>query len=137
MSEHYWWVPGVIFYGGFLCVSLILLVRKKFKQGILLGAGTLLLLFIAIPGMKPARPIAQRNACHANLKQVNSAVEKWSKQNNMAAGDKIDVASVVSDLKGGKLPTCPAGGFYKLSTVGTPVSCSLPEHEKTENGHTQ
>jgi len=130
------WVFAVVFYGGLLSVALILLVRKKFKQGILLGAGTLLLAQIAIPGMQPAREIAQRNACNASLKQVNGAVEKWSKENNMAAGSKIDVSAVVVLLKGARMPTCPAGGFYKLSKVGETALCSLPEHAKTEIGRT-
>ncbi|MCD6049324.1 MAG: hypothetical protein K0Q55_727 [Verrucomicrobia bacterium] len=121
-------MPVVVFYGGLLSVSLILLVRKKFKQGILLGAGTLLLAQIAIPGMPSARSTAQRNACNANLKQVNGAIEKWSKENNMAAGDKIDVAAIASSMKNGKMPACAQGGFYKLSVLGKPVECSLSKH---------
>lgn len=122
------WVFAAVFYGGLLSVSLILLVRKKFKQGILLGAGTLLLAQIAIPGMVPAREIAQRNACIAQAKVINQTIEKWSKENNMGAGSEIDVSAIASRLKNGKLPTCAQGGFYKVSVMGKPVACSLPEH---------
>ncbi len=127
MFGYYWWAAALVFYGGLLSVALILLVRKKFKAGILLVAATFYLAH-AIPSFKSARPTAQRNTCIVTLKQVNGAIERWSKENKMAAGDKIDVAAIASSMKNGKMPACAQGGFYKLSVVGKPVECSLSEH---------
>jgi hypothetical protein len=128
ISEHYWWVPLVVIFGGLLSATLILLVRKKIVAGVLLGAATFLMVAISVPSLKPGRPQAQLNACNANLKQINGAIDQWCKENTKVKGDKIDVASVAAYLKGGHMPTCPRGGFYSFSAVGRPPECSLPEH---------
>lgn len=78
--------------------------------------------------MAPARLTSQRNACIAKTKQINEAIEKWSKENNVGKGGKVDVAAIASRLKNGKVPACDQGGFYKLSVVGKSVKCSLSEH---------
>ncbi|HEY1171227.1 MAG TPA: hypothetical protein VGH19_07675 [Verrucomicrobiae bacterium] len=129
ISEHYWWVPPLVIFGGLLSVSVILLVRKKVVSGILLGIVTLFLFAVVAPSMRSARPQAQRNACLANVKQLTMAAEQWSKENNKVAGDKIDVVAAVAYLKGGHMPVCSRGGFYSFSVVGKSPECSLPEHD--------
>jgi hypothetical protein len=114
-----------------LFVALTLVVRRKIKWGVILGATALLYFNFALPAAKPARPIAQRNTCMAQAKVINQAIEQWSKENNMADGSEIDLALVASKLKGGKLPVCAQGGPYKLTVIGKPVVCSLPEHANT------
>jgi len=128
MSEHYWWVPMVVVFGSLGLIVVGLFYKRKFIWGITMGMAVFLLLAIALPSARPARPQAQRNACAANVKQIATAVEEWSKENKMTAGEKIDTPAALKFLKGGKMPVCPRGGFYKLSKVGQPVECSLPEH---------
>src|SRR5687767_6394928 len=94
-----------------------------------------LLAAIAIPNFIKARQVSQKNACIANLKQIDGAVNTWALESNLANG-----ATVVTDeIFGPTLyiktpPGCPAGGDYTYATVGTPeghVSC-----EFATEGHT-
>ncbi len=94
-----------------------------------------LLLAIAIPNFVKARGTSQANACINNLRQIDSCVQQWALENGKKNTDAPDSAEVVFYLRGGKLPTCPAGGAYQFAaTIGaTPcVSCpnvaTLPSH---------
>ena len=91
-----------------------------------------LLAAIAIPNFIKARESSQRNACIANLKQIEGAKATWAleqkKINTDTPGD--------SDLFGSSLyirekPGCPAAGNYSLNNVQTKASC-----DKAANGHT-
>lgn len=85
-----------------------------------------LLAAIAIPNFVKARTASQKNACIANLKQMDGAKATWAletKQNSTAS-------PVDSDLFGATLyirdkPICPGGGTYTFGDVSTKTSCSL------------
>lgn len=75
------------------------------------------------------------NACIANLKQLQGAIEQWaleSKITNLAhrvtvtdisgGADKYIRQSINSELK------CPAGGTYSVTTVGEEPRCSVAGH---------
>jgi prepilin-type N-terminal cleavage/methylation domain-containing protein len=92
-----------------------------------------LLAAIAIPNFVKARTASQKNACMANLKQMDGAKATWAleqkKTNSDTPGD--------SDLFGSTAyirdkPSCPANGGYTLGTVDARVLCSL----STSQSHT-
>src|SRR5215211_5005583 len=77
-----------------------------------------LLAAIAIPNFIKAREASQKNACVANLRQLDGAKQTWAlemkKVNTHTPGD--------ADLFGQTLyirekPPCPADGVYSLKTV--------------------
>ena len=85
-----------------------------------------LLAAIAIPNFVKARTLSQKNACIANLKQMDGAKATWAmelkKNNSDTCGD--------SDLFGATLyvkdkPECPGGGTYVLGLVSDKVTCTL------------
>jgi hypothetical protein len=83
---------------------------------------------IAIPNFVKARETAQKNACTANQRQLEGATEQWALENKKRGTDRVDVAMVREYLRGGVLPTCPAGGTYSFTTVQERPTCSLPGH---------
>src|SRR6266700_2177179 len=86
-----------------------------------------LLAAIAIPNFVKARTASQKNACIANLKQIDGAKSTWALENK-----KIDTdVPVDADLFGATAyirvkPECPGTTTpYTLGDVGTSPSCSL------------
>lgn len=83
-----------------------------------------LYLAIALPGLSRGRPMAQRNACIANLKRLTQAKSQWAKQakqESIAIPDPSDLAPL---LNGGVIPACPLGGTYTLGPVNEPPRCT-------------
>ena len=85
-----------------------------------------LLAAIAIPNFVKARTNAQRNACIANLKQIDGAKATWAMENKKNNTD----TPVDADLFGATAyvrvkPECPGGGAYTLNQVDTLPACSL------------
>ena len=93
-----------------------------------------LLAAIAIPNFVKARATAQKNACIANLKQIDGAVQQWALENKKAATDTYLITDVtmLAYLKGSVIPVCPGNGTYSAGTTvsGSPT-CSL-----SASGHT-
>lgn len=92
---------------------------------------TLLLLAIALPSLRPARSIAERNSCIANLKQIAEAKRSWAAQSKPELSAAAQPADLAPFLKAGKLPICLAGGTYTLGAVNEPPRCS-----HADKGHT-
>src|ERR1043166_8911423 len=77
-----------------------------------------LLAAIAIPNFVKARTASQKNACIANLKQMDGAKQSWALEQKKAGGTPVD-----TDLFGATLyikdkPSCPGGGTYTLGDLG-------------------
>jgi prepilin-type N-terminal cleavage/methylation domain-containing protein len=90
-----------------------------------------LLAAIAIPNFVKARVLSQKNACIANLKQVDGAKATWALEQKKSSADTVGD----TDLFGATLyirtkPECPGGGTYDLLTVAEKVTCTL-----TTSGH--
>jgi prepilin-type N-terminal cleavage/methylation domain-containing protein len=84
-----------------------------------------LLAAIAIPNFVKARTASQKNACIANMKQIDGAKATWALENKKTAADSPTAA----DLYGATLyirdePKCPAGGAYAIGAVDVKVTCS-------------
>jgi prepilin-type N-terminal cleavage/methylation domain-containing protein len=88
-----------------------------------------LLAAIAIPNFIKARESSQRNACIANLKQIDGAKNTWALENK-----KVNThVPVDSDLFGATLyirekPACPANGTYSLEQVDAKPECTIGNH---------
>jgi prepilin-type N-terminal cleavage/methylation domain-containing protein len=87
-----------------------------------------LLAAIAIPNFIKARAISQKNACIANLKQIDGAINTWALEKQKVNGDSV----VTGELYGNSnyiksAPRCPAGGTYSYNLVGDSVQvyCSF------------
>jgi prepilin-type N-terminal cleavage/methylation domain-containing protein len=93
-----------------------------------------LLAAIAIPNFVKARTTAQTNACLANLKQIQGAIETWALENKKGPAAAVTIADISgdatkhikslinTDLK------CPAGGTYAVTTVADNPTCDVDGH---------
>jgi prepilin-type N-terminal cleavage/methylation domain-containing protein len=91
-----------------------------------------LLAAIAIPNFVKARTASQKNACIANLKQMDGAKASWAleqKKNNADTPDDTDLFGATQYIR--DKPACPGGGTYALLAVDRKVTCTL----STSNGH--
>ena len=84
-----------------------------------------LLAAIAIPNFVKARAASQKNACIANLKQMDGAKATWALEQKKVVTD----VPVDTDLFGSTQyirdkPECPGGGTYSLNDVGTKPTCT-------------
>jgi prepilin-type N-terminal cleavage/methylation domain-containing protein len=88
-----------------------------------------LLAAIAIPNFVKARTASQKNACIANLKQIQGAKATWALEQK-----KVDTDTPGDgDLFGAALyirtkPACPGGGVYTLGNVATDPTCNIALH---------
>ena len=100
-----------------------------------------LLAAIAIPNLLRAISKSQSAACINNLRQLDTAIQQFSVAAGKHVGDIInfpdDITPYIKLTKTGELPTCPGGGTYSLTAVGTVPSalCSLgstvtPPHQQ-------
>ncbi len=88
--------------------------------------GGILALFaaIAIPNFVRPQARACQNACIANLKQIDGALQQWALENKKLPTDAPELAGLLPYLKGSVLPVCPGGGTYHLGkTVGDAPVC--------------
>ena len=91
-----------------------------------------IIIAIALPNFAKSREISQRNACIANLKQINAAVDQWVIEKGVATGIVLsdsDEEEIYSNYLKGSRPKCPSGGTYTLHAVGSAdqVTCSLAD----------
>ncbi|HOX55467.1 MAG TPA: prepilin-type N-terminal cleavage/methylation domain-containing protein [Candidatus Paceibacterota bacterium] len=85
-----------------------------------------LLASIAIPNFVKARTTAQRQACIANLQQIDGAVQQWAAETRQGETASVSAADVLPYLKNAVV--CPSGGktfadSYSLTTVAVRPTC--------------
>src|SRR6267378_1363936 len=74
-----------------------------------------LLAAIAIPNFVKARAASQKNACIANLKQIDGAKATWAleqKKTNTDTPGPTDIYGATQYIR--DQPLCPGGGVYAL-----------------------
>ena len=84
-----------------------------------------LLAAVAIPNFMRARETAQKNACIANLKQIDGAKTLWSLDTGNT-GTPVWADIVTAYIK--KEPKCPAGGAYTIGNLETEPTCDVTGH---------
>ena len=79
-----------------------------------------LLAAIAVPNFIKARENSQKNACIANLKQIDGAVQTWALEQKVATGQPIVAGALFGPNNYIRVaPTCPADAkAYTLLNVG-------------------
>jgi prepilin-type N-terminal cleavage/methylation domain-containing protein len=84
-----------------------------------------LLAAIAIPNFVKARAASQKNACIANMKQVDGAKATWAlemKKNNADVPVAADLFGATQYIR--KAPQCPSGNIdYVLNAVSLQQVC--------------
>lgn len=72
----------------------------------------------------------RRNACIANLKQIQAAKEIWMQEQHKTTNDTAPESYLFgpSALIRRK-PTCPDGGTYTIGKVGENAKCSFRNHK--------
>jgi len=82
---------------------------------------------IAIPNFVRARSTAQKNACKANLRQIDGAKNVYAIDRFQADTVSPNWAAIVPNyIK--RTPSCPAAGTYTIGTVNTIPTCSSTDH---------
>jgi prepilin-type N-terminal cleavage/methylation domain-containing protein len=88
-----------------------------------------LLAAIAIPNFIKAREASQKNACIANLKQIDGAKQTWAletKQISTALPDATEIYGATLYIR--DTPSCPANGSYDILTVSEKPTCTIEGH---------
>ena len=88
-----------------------------------------LLAAIAIPNFIKAREASQKNACIANLRQMDGAKNTWALEQKKVSTD----VPGDTDIFGATLyirdkPGCPANGTYSLLSVSAKPTCTVGNH---------
>jgi prepilin-type N-terminal cleavage/methylation domain-containing protein len=81
-----------------------------------------LLAAVAIPNFVRARQTAQRNACIANLKQIDGAKTLFALDQGMGSGTPTWANLVSGYIK--TTPDCPTGASYAINALGTDPGCN-------------
>ena len=88
-----------------------------------------LLAAIAIPNFVRARTRAQQEACIANLKQIEGAVQVWAIDNNQGSADTPANWGVLTPAYLRTTPSCPGGGSaYLIPAVSARPTCNVAGH---------
>ena len=88
-----------------------------------------LLAAIATPNFIKAREVSQKNACIANLKQIQYAKSTWALETKQAAtAVPTDANLYGSTLYIRDTPVCPANGTYDILAADTKASCTVAGH---------
>ena len=88
-----------------------------------------LLAAIAIPNFVKARSASQKNACIANLKQLEGAKATWALETKASAtASPTDADLFGTDKYIREKPQCPGGGTYDLTSVDAKPTCTIAGH---------
>ena len=85
-----------------------------------------LLAAIAIPNFVKARAASQKNACIANMKQIEGAKANWALENKKQNTDTQANSELYGTDKYIRIePECPGGGTYTIGSVSEVPTCTL------------
>jgi hypothetical protein len=74
-------------------------------------------------------PGAKKNACIANLKQMDGAKRTWALEYKIPSGRQpTDLALFGTNRYMRLKPSCPSGGEYSTKSIGEKPLCSISGH---------
>ena len=101
----------------------------KTRIGIFLGCGALIAA-ITVPSFTRRR-FSPTNACIANLKQIQGAIEQYALEHKLGPTNRVKFRDISGGTDKFIRPsinvdlTCPAGGFYSIGTVAESPRCTV------------
>ena len=66
-------------------------------------------------------------ACYSNLRIIDGAEQQWALENHKTTNDMPTWIDLHGYMRSTNI-ICPSGGKYRLSRIGEPPSCSIPQH---------
>ncbi len=111
--------------------------RRQHRRWIAIAAGVIAFLALShvVPAILPARKMAKRRTCIANLKHLDDATQSWQVAENRPLDATPSMKNLFGDLTDEMSSTlvCPMGGSYTIGSRVTPPTCSIPGHAITIN----
>jgi len=89
-----------------------------------------LLSIIAFPNFANSRQRTLQNSCILNLKQLESAINRYAIDNNLGSDDIITMSNLIPNYIR-STPICPAGGTYNVTegiNAGSRPTCTVDKH---------
>ena len=83
-----------------------------------------LILAVALPNFLRAHREADARICVTNLKQIDTAKDRWTWSTGAGLDDVIYLTDLVPDFIKFS-PVCPSGGTYILGTVSEIPTCTI------------
>ena len=91
-----------------------------------------IIIAIAVPAFLRARENSRGQACQENLSKVDGAKEQYALEFKVSNGATVAFTDLTAPASAGSgegylksTPTCPAGGSYTISAIGTAPTCSI------------
>lgn len=75
---------------------------------------------------RPGITLTPEGLCATNLRQIESAKQRWAQENNAVAGTMVGAAELAKYLN--PIPGCPGGGTYTFGAIGAAPTCSIQGH---------
>jgi len=103
-------------------------------RDVCLLAKTIFVVILSLSLIGCERRQSKISKCVLNLRQIQVCKELWAANEGKTTNDVprwTDLSPYFPDPKwSNSIPTCPAGGSYKIGRVGDQPTCSLdgPEH---------
>ena len=71
------------------------------------------------------------SACINNLRQIDGAKQEWALENHKTNADQVVTWKDIMPYIGtsGRRQWCSSGGVYRIGTLGTAPTCSVPGHK--------
>lgn len=83
------------------------------------------LLAIAVPNFIQARELSRTKACVTNLREIDSAKERWAMDNRAAAGTRCTSTDLAPPYLL-RFPQCSATNApYTVGSIGTAPTCAV------------
>ncbi len=89
---------------------------------------------VAIPNLIQARKDAAKKACQQNLNTLETVMQQWAVDRQKSDNANVSGDDIKPLLKNKKMPRCPGGGSYTLTTVDEPPTCSVHGRMDAEEG---
>ena len=111
--------------------------KKRKEQGfslveVMVVVGILgLLMAVAMPNFLRSRREARARACVANLKQIESAKERWCISSQAGMDTDVFMTDIVPDFLR-MTPSCSADGTYSVGTMAEDPTCSVGTNESDD-----